>query len=194
MFPALPAHRRVYGAADTASAGGTSQNGWPASPRGSDIGIVTLSVNLRSGTKSVQVASRVADVFREMIEWWDENIEPVTQLGGYNYREIRGYEGSGTLSNHSSGTAIDINWDKHPLGSEGTFTTAQSAMIRAKAATLGLRWGGDYKGRKDEHHLEVMFSPTAEIVRQTAMNYWWVGLIAVAAVSGAVIYRKRFRS
>lgn len=190
-MPLLPAHRRGYAAADTAS--GTSQNGWPASNSPSAIGIVTLSLNLRNGTKTVQVASRVADVFREIIEWWDENIEPVETLGGYNYREIRGYEGTGTLSNHASGTAIDINAAKHPLGAVGTFTTAQSALIRAKASTHGLRWGGDYRGRKDEHHLEVVFSPTAEIVRQTAMNYWWVGLIAASAVAGAVIYRKRFR-
>jgi hypothetical protein len=39
-----------------------------------------------------------------------------------------------------------------------------------------------------------MFSPTAETIRKTAMNYWWVGLISVAAVGGAVIYRKRFRA
>jgi hypothetical protein len=189
MFRPLPSLRATYGVASS----GTSQNGWPASDSPSAIGIVTLSLNLRNGTKTVQVSSRVADVFREIIAWWDENIEPVETLGGYNYREIRGYEGSGTLSNHSSGTAIDINAAKHPLGAVGTFTTAQAAMITAKAATLGLRWGGDYRGRKDEHHLEVVFSPTAEIARQAAMNYWWVGLISAAAVAGAFIYRRRFR-
>ena len=181
-------------AASLTTTGSTSQNGWPASPRGSDIGIVTLSLRLRNGTKTVQVAERAADVLGEMIEWFDRNIEPVETLGSYNYREIRGYEGSGTISNHGSGTAIDINASKHPLGAVGTFTTAQAAMIGAKAVSLGLRWGGDYRGRKDEHHFEVMFSPTAEMIRKTAMNYWWVGLISVAALTGAVLYRRRFRS
>jgi len=191
----LPSHRRAYGVTSS----GTSQNGWPASKSPSDIGIVTLSLKLRNGTQTVQVSSRVADVFREIIEWWDENIEPVETLGGYNYREIRGYEGSGTISNHSSGTAIDINASKSPSGSNGwvhkpAFTSAQAAMITAKAATLGLRWGGDYRGRKDEMHFVVVFSPTAERVRQAAMNYWWVGLISAATVAGAIIYRRRFRT
>ena len=185
----LLSHQRAYGVASS----GTSQNGWPASDSPSDIGIVALSLKLRNGTKTVQVSSKVADVFREIIEWWDENIEPVETLGGYNYREIRGYEGSGTLSNHASGTAIDVNASKHGLGKTGTVTTTQAAMLTAKAATLGLRWGGAYRGRKDEMHFEVVFSPTAEIARQTAMNYWWVGLISAAAVAGAFIYRRRFR-
>lgn len=189
MFRPLPSLRSTYGVASS----GTSQNGWPASNSPSDIGIVTLSLKLRNGTKTVQVSSKVADVFREIIEWWDENIEPVETLGGYNYREIRGYEGSGTLSNHASGTAIDINASKHGLGKTGTVTTTQAAMITAKAATLGLRWGGDYRNRKDEMHFEVVFSPTAERARQAAMNYWWVGLISAAAVAGAFIYRRRFR-
>ena len=180
-------------AASLTTTGATSQNGWPASPRGSDIGIVTLSLRLRKGTKTVQVAAKAADAFREIIEWWDANVEPVETLGGYNYREIRGYEGSGTISNHGSGTAIDINAAKHPLGASGTVPIS-GALVTAKAASLGLRFGGDYRGRKDEMHFEVVFSPTADMVRKTAMNYWWVGLISVAALTGAVLYRRRFRS
>ena len=169
----------------------TSQNGWPASPTGSAIGIVTLALPLTKGTKTVQVTSRAADVFTEIIQWWDRNVEPVETLGGYDYREIRGYEGSGTISNHGSGTAIDINASKHLLGATGTVPTATAAMITAKAASLGLKWGGDYRGRKDDMHFEVVFSPTVEAVRKAATNYWWVGLISVAAVAGAVLYRRR---
>jgi len=181
-------------AASLTVTGSTSQNGWPASPRGSDIGIVTLALRLRNGAKTVQVAEKAADAFREIIEWWDANVEPVETLGGYNYREIRGYEGSGTISNHGSGTAIDINATRHPLGATGTVSSATAVQIIAKAASLGLKWGGAYRGRKDPMHFEVVLSPTTDMIRKTATNYWWVTFIAGAAIAGAVIYRHRFRS
>jgi len=141
-----------YGDAED-SERGTSQNGWPASSFPAEIGIVTVSIPLRSGSKSLQVAKKAADALVEMTRWWDSNIEPVTSLGGYNYRNIVGY--SDTISNHGSGTAIDINATKHPLGAEGTVSKSQAAKISAKAASLGLIWGGNYRNRKDEMHFEV---------------------------------------
>jgi hypothetical protein len=62
------------------------------------------------------------------------------------------------LSNHSSGTAIDLNATKHPLGKAGTFPLEKVAMIQALAKKYGLRWGGDYRGRKDEMHFEIALS------------------------------------
>ena len=86
-----------------------SQNGWPASGDPNAIGITTVTL---SGGKSFQAASAVAPNLKAMAEWWHDNIEPITMIGGYNFREIRGYEGTGKYSNHASGTAIDINWNK----------------------------------------------------------------------------------
>jgi hypothetical protein len=63
------------------------------------------------------------------------------------------------VSNHGSGTAIDINWDDHPLSAVHTFTSDQEAAIRKKAGELGLRWGGDYRSRKDEMHFEIANGP-----------------------------------
>jgi len=136
-----------------------SQNGWPASPNPDAVGIKPYTVTTRGGTFKVRFAEAAAPALLEMARWWDENIEPVTELGGYNYREIRGKEGTGRLSNHSSGTAVDINWTKHPLGAVGTVRADRIQALREKAASLGLRWGGDYRGRKDEHHVEVKDSP-----------------------------------
>jgi hypothetical protein len=62
------------------------------------------------------------------------------------------------LSNHSSGTAIDLNATKHPLGKAGTFPLAKVPMIQALAKKYGLTWGGDYRGRKDEMHFEIAIS------------------------------------
>jgi hypothetical protein len=59
------------------------------------------------------------------------------------------------LSNHSSGTAIDLNAKDHPLGKAGTFPLEKVAMIQALAKKYSLKWGGDYRGRKDEMHFEV---------------------------------------
>jgi hypothetical protein len=88
-------------------------------------------------------------------------IEPIDEGSlddwGYCYREIRG--SSTALSNHSSGTAIDLNATKHPLGKAGTFPLEKVAMIQALAKKYSLTWGGDYR-RKDEMHFEVAIPPS----------------------------------
>ena len=64
------------------------------------------------------------------------------------------------LSNHSSGTAIDLNATKHALGKVGTFPEEKVPMIRALAKKYSLTWGGDYRNRKDEMHFEVAIPPS----------------------------------
>jgi hypothetical protein len=168
-----------------------SQNGFPASEDANSIGITT--VTLASG-KTFRAASSVAPNLQSIAEWWASNIEPITQIGGYNFREIRGYEGSGKYSNHASGTAIDINWDKHPLGARGTVTPDQAEAIRKKAAELGLRWGGDYRSRADEMHFEVNVPPsevpaiyagytTRQLAGMTAAT------VCVGALIGVIAYK-----
>ena len=141
-----------------------SQNGWPASADRAVINIQTISVPVRAGTLKIPLRAEAAPALVAMLQWWDANIEPITLgsgLGtwGYAYRTIRGY--TTTLSNHASGTAIDINAPKHPLGARGTVQADKVAAMRAKAAELGLRWGGDYKSRADEMHFEVISPPSA---------------------------------
>ncbi|MFA7264909.1 MAG: peptidoglycan-binding protein [Candidatus Nanopelagicales bacterium] len=66
-----------------------------------------------------------------------------------------------SLSNHSSGTAFDWAAPKHPLGKIGTFTAAQVKTIHTivNVECEGcIRWGGDYSGRKDEMHFEIIKS------------------------------------
>ncbi|NHA68932.1 peptidoglycan-binding protein, partial [Phycicoccus flavus] len=77
---------------------------------------------------------------------------------GHSYREI---SGSTTLSNHSSGTAIDCNAPDHPLGAVGTFSSAQVSAIRTILTRCNgvVRWGGDYSSRKDEMHFEINVGP-----------------------------------
>jgi D-alanyl-D-alanine carboxypeptidase-like protein len=64
------------------------------------------------------------------------------------------------LSNHASGTAVDLNADRHPLGTSPskTFNKDQIAEIHKILAETGhlVRWGGDYTGRQDPMHFEIL--------------------------------------
>ena len=133
----------------------TSYNGWPASKDQAEIGIKSYPVpgtliKLRCAEKVAPLLVGFAAEFHNLIEKLD-----VGSLDdwGYAYRDVRGVPGK--LSNHSSGTAIDLNASRHPLGQLGTFEAGKVPMLRALAHKWGLTWGGDYKGRKDEMHFEI---------------------------------------
>lgn len=134
-----------------------SQNGFPASGDRAAIGVKTFAV---PGYPSVKLPIRadVAPLLLAMARWWFDHVEKPVVPGswGYAYRPVRG-QTSG-LSNHASGTAIDLNAPQHPLGKVGTVPAKLRAAISAQARALGLRWGGDYTGRKDEMHFEVIVS------------------------------------
>ena len=136
-----------------------SQNGWPASKDRAAIGIKSYTV---PGTQlKLACAESVAPLLVGFAAEFNKLIEPIDGGGlddwGYAFRDIRGNVGK--LSNHSSGTAIDLNATRHPLGKVGTFPNEKVPMIRALAKKYGLIWGGDYKNRKDEMHFEIALPP-----------------------------------
>lgn len=134
----------------------TSQNGWPA-----------LSASSRrlhawvfpDGTKIRDREGSGGFLLMHLALWFDGRIEdlkePVLDDWGYAYRPIRGYVSG--LSNHASGTAIDLNATDHPLEVDHTFTAKEQAAIRERLKLYGgtIRWGGDYSGRKDPMHFEI---------------------------------------
>lgn len=130
----------------------TSQNSWAAGDRS-----VIASYQLPGG----KVALRAGDVSIVLL-WcaneWHRRVEPLKWPGiwGYAERNIRG--SSSTLSNHASGTAIDLNAPAHPLGvaASKTFTAKQIATILEIVAYCEgvVRWGGTYS-RPDAMHLEI---------------------------------------
>lgn len=69
----------------------------------------------------------------------------------------RPIRGSGSTSNHASGTAVDYNATQHYLGANNTFKASQERKIHEilDEADGVFRWGGDYSGRKDEMHFEI---------------------------------------
>lgn len=130
-----------------------SQNGYAAGTAAS-INVKTFAV---PGYPNVHLPVRadVAPLLLSMARWFFDNVEKPVIPGcwGYAYRPIRGRTSG--LSNHASGTAIDLNAPKHPLGKVGTVPQSMRAKITAAAHARGLRWGGEYTGRKDEMHFEV---------------------------------------
>lgn len=133
----------------------TSQNGWSANDR-SVIGTFTIPGTTR---KIALRKGDVATVLLDLAAWIHANVERIDdgQIDdwGYAERKIRG--GGGALSNHASGTAIDINALRHPLGARGTWSREAATKIRARLKTYDgvVRWGEDYSGRVDPMHFEI---------------------------------------
>ena len=132
----------------------TSYNGYTASKDRAEIGIKSYPIE---GTKvKIACAESVAPLIVNFCKEFNELIEPIDAGAddwGYCFRMVRGT--TDKLSNHSSGTAIDLNASKHPLGKVGTFPAEKVPMIRALAKKYGMKWGGDYRNRKDEMHFEI---------------------------------------
>ena len=138
-----------------------SSNGWPASKSRDEIGIESFPV---PGTKiKLACAKAVAPLLVGFAAEFHELIEPIDEGGlddwGYCFRMVRG--STDKLSNHSSGTAIDLNATRHILGKAGTFPAEKVPMLKALAKKYSLTWGGsDNWRRKDEMHFEVAIPPS----------------------------------
>ncbi|TQL03495.1 M15 family metallopeptidase [Cellulomonas sp. SLBN-39] len=143
----------------------TTENGWTAIESGTDPRL--------SPFPWVTGRVLVGDVFTVLAyvaRRFDAEVEAVDPASswGWAYRVI---SGSGTLSNHASGTAIDLNAPRHPLGAEGTFTAAQQSAIRSilDATNPVVRWGGGAAyTRKDEMHFEINEGITPATVAEVA--------------------------
>ena len=136
-----------------------SPNGWPASKDRAEIAIKSYSVE---GTSiKLACAEAVAPLLVGFAQEFHELIEPLDrgQLDdwGYAFRDVRGMKDK--LSNHASGTAIDLNATKHILGRAGTFPNEKVPMLQALCKKYGILWGGDFRLRKDEMHFEIKVKP-----------------------------------
>lgn len=136
----------------------TSMNGWPALAADSSY-LYTWTVP-GSGRKLRLRNGSAGYLLIHLATWFDDEIEDVEggtlDDWGYAYRPVRGYTTG--LSNHSSGTAMDLNATRHVLGREDTFTAVEERRIRRRVNDFmqdTIRWGGEYSGRKDEMHFEI---------------------------------------
>jgi hypothetical protein len=137
-----------------------SYNGYPASKDPDEIRITSYLV--KGTSRKLRCAESVGPLLAAFAAEFHELIEPIDEGvfddWGYAFRNVRG--STDRLSCHSSGSAIDLNATRHPLGKVGTFPPEKVPMLRALAKKYGLKWGGDYKGRADEMHFEVEVTPT----------------------------------
>ena len=146
----------------------TSYNGYPASKDPAEIKIKSYAV--RGTDRKLRCAESVGPLLAAFAAEFHELIEPIDEGTfddwGYAFRMVRG--STDRLSCHSSGTAIDLNATKHPLGKAGTFPAEKIPMLRALAKKYGLKWGGDFKSRPDDMHFEV--NVTAEKAKKLITN------------------------
>lgn len=131
----------------------TSQNGWSVDLTGalqdrSEVAGVAFPNGVRKGDVAT-VLFYVARRFHAEVE----PLHPGWCWGWY----VKTIEGTSAISNHASGTAIDLNAPAHPMGRRGSFSSAKvTAIHRILADCDGVvRWGGDYTGRPDEMHFEI---------------------------------------
>lgn len=139
----------------------TSQNGWPAGDRKA----ANVGTFLVPGTSVALAMNRdAAPLLLWAARQYHRTVEPLHAgwCWGYADRPIRG---ATQLSNHASGTAIDLNAPRHPLGIRGTYSGSERAALQAIVAHSGglLRAGEFYNGRVDGMHLEVVGSHAAVI-------------------------------
>jgi hypothetical protein len=136
-----------------------SYNGYPASKDPAEIKIKSYPV--KGTDRKLKCAESVGPLLAAFAAEFHTLIEPIDEGTyddwGYAFRMVRG--STDRLSCHSSGTAIDLNATKHPLGKAGTFPAEKIPMLRALAKKYGLKWGGDFKSRPDGMHFEVEISP-----------------------------------
>lgn len=138
-----------------------SSNGWEASADQAKIGIKVYTVVAGIRPVKLRCASAVAPLLIAACKEWHKRVEKLEpgEVQGYAYRDVRG--GAGTLSNHASGTAVDIWPSRHPQGSaNGNLTPEQRSAILDICSKYGLRSGGTYKSAKpDWMHIEINVTP-----------------------------------
>jgi hypothetical protein len=154
----------------------TSQNSYPANDRS-----VVISYSVPGGKLALRKGP-AGELLAEAARRWHTEVEPLKWPGNWGYaeRNIRG--STTTLSNHASGTAIDLNAPAHPLAipASRSLSPAQIAAVRRIIAESDgcLRWGGDYTGRVDPMHVEVIASEA----RCAAVLAKWRGAPTISAL------------
>lgn len=133
-----------------------SQNGFFVIPR-------SLCKTYRIGS-ATSVALRNTDagwLLADLAKFIDQNVENIDAIRddwGWADRNVRG--SSSVISNHASGTAIDINATRHPRGKHNTWKPEQVKRIQDKLEQYDgcIRWGRDFHTTVDEMHFEIVVS------------------------------------
>lgn len=176
----------------------TSYNGWPASKDPAAIGIkpfVVAGRDFPGGVKGGDVHTVLMYVAAHY-HWRVESLycgDTARDDWGYYYRAVAG---SRKLSNHSSGTAIDVNATTNPQGVAHSHTYAQEKTIRSILRECGgvVTWGRDFS-TPDPMHFEIREGVTPSQVRAVARRLrnpgWWTRPLAVGMQGEDVRFVRR---
>lgn len=140
----------------------TSYNGWWASE---NLPTRALVIAGEEFTPGILDDDDVYTVLHYVAQQVHERVEPIVRDDwhqaddwGYNYRNTTGDEAR-TLSNHSSGTAIDYNATRHPYGvpASQNYRQDQIEEIHKILEEVGVvEWGGDYQNNpQDAMHFDI---------------------------------------
>lgn len=144
-----------------------SQNGWPVVDSTQlhvwqlpDKHGKPLQYKGRETVKLPLVKGAAGFVLAHTALWYHETIESLTTQPqhdewGWAPRPIAG---SSTISNHASGTAMDLNATLHPQGvaTKATMSATVVTKIHHRLEWLRVvRWGGDYVNTPDAMHWEI---------------------------------------
>lgn len=139
-----------------------SQNGWYAAEN-----LKTRVIEPVPGVRFRIVDNdNVAAVFTYLVREFHERVDDVTRphpMDDWGFYFRPNANDPTSLSNHSSGTAIDLDATEHPNGvsTSRTFTPRQIAEVHEILRELEgtVRWGGDYTRTPDAMHFEINVKP-----------------------------------
>lgn len=139
-----------------------SQNGWPAAES-----LKTRVIEPVPGVRFRIVDNNNVDaVFTYLVKQFHERVDDVTKphpMDDWSFYFRTNRNNPNELSNHSSGTAIDLDATEHPNGvaTSRTFTPRQIAEVHEILRELDgvVRWGGDYTRTVDAMHFEINVRP-----------------------------------
>ena len=148
-----------------------SENGWEVIEKQNDpkltvIKIPTTTIPLRLRKECAPLLAYVAyRVHTEVTDLKQNNKPGFQDEGGWNYRKI---DNSIKFSNHASGTAIDLNWQKYPMFKKKMrISEMQAAQAIAEELKEVIRWGGNYSlSRVDQMHWEIAPGVTTSKITQ----------------------------
>ena len=115
------------------------------------------------GAGKVTVDPRIVDAVRALnacLVRWNYRTR-YADTGAYVCRQKVGGNG---YSNHSYGTALDLNWQTNPYGRvlRTDMPAGMREAIKAIRTNNGRQvwaWGGDWRGNKDAMHWEIVCTP-----------------------------------
>jgi hypothetical protein len=141
----------------------TSQNGWAARK---DLKTRVITP-VRGVSLRIVDNDDVAEVFTYLVKNFHKRVDRVDAPHdqddwGFYFRP--NVNNPNELSNHASGTAIDLDATEHPNGvpTGRTFTVEQISEVHQILRELDgvVRWGGDYNHTVDAMHFEINGTPT----------------------------------